>query len=277
MPVPSITAQARGPARLLRWGSAEKDVMRTSAMFGLQAVSPLHCASAPAFLLATRPSRFPQPARRHPPSTESHAPSLLLPLHCTPALVIGGCAAAAHQAEKLALGEGSKLVMAAVESRYNQGVYGLVANLGGLVVRVVFQPLEEAAFVAFSTWQGSADAAAGDGASGSAGASKKGGDAGASGSSSDSAKAGQRGEHLERLSGALVALTKGVSLLGLLAVAFGPAYSYTALRLVYGLKWSETEAPRVLAVYCAYILLLALNGEQGLLDASYRALLCLAS
>ena len=32
------------------------------------------------------------------------------------------------------------------------------------------------------------------------------------------------------------------------------------LRLVYGQRWSETDAPRALAVYCLYILLLALNG-----------------
>ena len=32
------------------------------------------------------------------------------------------------------------------------------------------------------------------------------------------------------------------------------------LRLVYGQRWSETEAPKALAVYCLYILLLAVNG-----------------
>lgn len=47
---------------------------------------------------------------------------------------------------------------------------------------------------------------------------------------------------------------------GLLAVAFGPAYTYMLLRVVYGQRWSETEAPRALAVYCLYILLLAVNG-----------------
>lgn len=52
--------------------------------------------------------------------------------------------------EKLLLAEGSKMVLAALESSYSQGVYGLVANLGGLLVRTVFQPFEEAAFVAFS-------------------------------------------------------------------------------------------------------------------------------
>lgn len=47
---------------------------------------------------------------------------------------------------------------------------------------------------------------------------------------------------------------------GLLAVSFGPAYTYMLLRLMYGLRWSETEAPRALATYCLYILLLAVNG-----------------
>ena len=47
---------------------------------------------------------------------------------------------------------------------------------------------------------------------------------------------------------------------GLLAAAFGPAYTYMLLRLVYGQRWSETEAPRALAAYCLYILLLAVNG-----------------
>jgi hypothetical protein len=42
-------------------------------------------------------------------------------------------------AEKLVLAEGSKMMMAAFESHYNQGVYGLVTNLGSLVVRTIFQ------------------------------------------------------------------------------------------------------------------------------------------
>ena len=43
-------------------------------------------------------------------------------------------------------------------------------------------------------------------------------------------------------------------------MSFGPAYTYLLLRLLYGLRWSETEAPRALATYCVYILLLAVNG-----------------
>ena len=52
--------------------------------------------------------------------------------------------------EKLLLAEGSKLVMAAFENSHAQGVYGLVTNLGSLVVRTLFQPIEEAAFLSFS-------------------------------------------------------------------------------------------------------------------------------
>lgn len=42
------------------------------------------------------------------------------------------------------------MAMAAVQSSAVQGVYGLVTNLGSLVVRTLFQPFEEAAFTAFS-------------------------------------------------------------------------------------------------------------------------------
>lgn len=94
--------------------------------------------------------------------------------------------------EKLLLAEGSKMVMVAFQSSYYQGVYGLVSNLGSLVVRTIFQvirpppppgyhprlpellglrmdlsacmsgyskvarwsqPFEEAAFLAFSRWE----------------------------------------------------------------------------------------------------------------------------
>ena len=48
------------------------------------------------------------------------------------------------------LSEGSKMVLVALQSRFDQGVYGLVSNLGSLVVRALFQPLEEVAFTAFS-------------------------------------------------------------------------------------------------------------------------------
>ena len=130
--------------------------------------------------------------------------------------------------EKHVLAEGEKLVLAIFQSGYDQGVYGLVSNLGSLVVRIVFQPFEEAAFTAFS-----------HSAQGPAGASL----------------AGRR-----RQGELLLPLLKGVALVGLLAGALGPSYSYTVLRLAYGDRWAETDAPAVLTLYSFYVVTLALNG-----------------
>ncbi len=130
--------------------------------------------------------------------------------------------------EKHVLAEGEKLVLAIFQSGYDQGVYGLVSNLGTLVVRIVFQPFEEAAFTAFS-----------HSAQGPAGASL----------------AGRR-----RQGELLLPLLKGVALVGLLAGALGPSYSYTVLRLAYGDRWAETDAPAVLTLYSFYVVTLALNG-----------------
>lgn len=55
---------------------------------------------------------------------------------------------------------------------------------------------------------------------------------------------------------------RAVALVGLLAVTFGPWYSYVLLRVVYSQRWADTEAPVVLGCYTAYLLLLAVNGES---------------
>ena len=132
-----------------------------------------------------------------------------------------------------------------------QGVYGLVSNLGSLAVRTLFQPLEEAAFAAFSAWGGSGR---------QAGPAEPGKQQQQQQQQAVEAPAGHSAETLAQLAAALGVMTKAVGVLGLLAVSFGPAFSYTALRLVYGVRWSETEAPAVLSAYCGYVLLLALNG-----------------
>ena len=40
--------------------------------------------------------------------------------------------------------------MTKVQSAYDQGVYGLVVNLGSIAARLILQPFEEAAFMSFS-------------------------------------------------------------------------------------------------------------------------------
>jgi oligosaccharide translocation protein RFT1 len=131
---------------------------------------------------------------------------------------------------KLLLAEGSKAVLAAATPLQEQGVYGLVNNLGSLIVRTLFQPYEEIAFVAFSRAPSS--------------------------SSSPSATTKAKRERAVLLS----TLCRGASFLGGLAAAFGPAYSYLALWLLYGSRWAESGAPAALALYSCYVALLAVNG-----------------
>ena len=58
----------------------------------------------------------------------------------------------------------------------------------------------------------------------------------------------------------LALLVRAISVVGLLAAAFGPGYAYLALLLAYGRRWADTGAPAALGLYSAYIPLLAANG-----------------
>ncbi len=128
--------------------------------------------------------------------------------------------------EKHFLGEAEKFIMAIFQPNYDQGVYGLVNNLGSLVVRTVFQPFEQAVFTAFSM--------------------------------SDSDKGGKRG--MQRKADLLTMILKMVLVMGTYAVVFGPFYSFSVLWIAYGKRWAVSEAPHILAIYCVYVCCMALNG-----------------
>lgn len=132
---------------------------------------------------------------------------------------------AAQACGKLLLAEGSKAVLTVSTPLHEQGVYGLVTNLGSLVVRTLFQPYEEVAFVAFSR------------------PPQKEGDLG-----------------IRERAKLLQVLCRFICLVGCFAAAFGPAYSHLALLILYGPKWANTEAPNALALYSIYVALLAVNG-----------------
>merc|ERR1712150_285129 len=104
-----------------------------------------------------------------------------------------------------------------------------VSNLGSIVARLLFQPLEEMALALFGRLQAKA---------------------------TTSTTAEQKAAPCRAFS----VLFRLLVLLGLVFACFGPAYSHTLLHLLYGPSWSETGAPRVLAWYCTYILLMAVNG-----------------
>lgn len=133
--------------------------------------------------------------------------------------------------EKLVLAEGEKMVMVMVESNFNQGVYGLVSNLGSLVVRTLYQPFEEAAFTSFRKYS----CAEGD-------------------------KHVQNTHTQQTLGPLLTAMLRAMLIVGSMFATFGPSYSGLLLHILYGSTWSRSEAPTVLGYYCFYIFLLGANG-----------------
>ncbi|RWW82324.1 hypothetical protein BHE74_00009232 [Ensete ventricosum] len=70
----------------------------------------------------------------------------------------------------------------------------------------------------------------------------------------------QSSQRIVKLRSSLVEALKVVLLIGLVVLAFGPSYSYTLVRLLYGRKWSDGEAPAALRYYCFYVTTLAMNG-----------------
>ncbi|KAL6511897.1 hypothetical protein OROGR_021494 [Orobanche gracilis] len=69
-------------------------------------------------------------------------------------------------------------------------------------------------------------------------------------------------EKKKKLARSLNDALKLVLLIGLVVIAFGPSYSYSLIRLLYGRKWSDGEASTALQCYCLYVIVLAMNGTS---------------
>lgn len=166
--------------------------------------------------------------------------------------------------EKLLLTEGEKFVLATstpTENRNDAGVYGLVHNLGSLVARLLFQPIEEASFMQFSRILSHTEARSGDTSLDDRTLQQK-----------MSRKARRQWKALlleagpqvpvrqrEQSLGLLALVLKAVLLIGCTACCFGPPFSFTFLHLAYGAVWSHTDAPVALSCFSVSPILLALR------------------
>uniref|UniRef100_A0AAV1U5B9 Protein RFT1 homolog n=1 Tax=Peronospora matthiolae TaxID=2874970 RepID=A0AAV1U5B9_9STRA len=142
-----------------------------------------------------------------------------------------------QSAVKYLLTEGDKWVLTGFASLHDMGIYGLVSNLGSLVPRIVFLPIEEATKAIFSKL---------------ALAQKHKTD-------EEDDKIGK----MDRLANGqtlLLVLLKLMNLVGLAFVCFGTSYANTLVLLLYGAEKVQQGVGVALAGYCAYIPFLGVNG-----------------
>lgn len=135
---------------------------------------------------------------------------------------------------KYVLTQGDSILITALTSLSDQGAYALASNYGGLIARMLFQPIEESSRNLFAKLCADSDA-------------------------TERITAEKR-NNLKQAASILIKILRFYSLISLLAFSIGPQLSYPLLALVAGKKWSATAASSVLASYCNYIPLLAING-----------------
>ena len=138
---------------------------------------------------------------------------------------------------KQLLTSGDQYLVAVLAPQSSQGSYALASNYGGLLARVLFQPIEESSRSLFARLLPSGEV------------------------KTAASQVQQAITYLTRVLHAYL-------LLSIFAVSLGPPLAWPAIHLLLGSAWSSTEAPQVLASYCYYIPMLAVN---GLLEAFVAA------
>ncbi|KAI8872156.1 Rft-1-domain-containing protein [Ramicandelaber brevisporus] len=134
---------------------------------------------------------------------------------------------------------GDKIVLIKTGSDSQKGVYAMVENYGGLVVRLIFFPVEESSRMLFRRLLGQLKA-----------------------SDSPQVESKNVDEEKSKVSLGLKCLTALIRLnviIGAIFITFGPNFSTTFINLL-GDKWSRTNAAFVLSLFCLYIPAMGING-----------------
>ncbi|ORX57072.1 Rft-1-domain-containing protein [Hesseltinella vesiculosa] len=136
---------------------------------------------------------------------------------------------------KHVLTEGDKMLISALSTDRDQGIYAFVVNYGSLVARILFQPLEETGRTLFSKLLNKKES-----------------------------RTNERALALD----VLLLILRCHVVLGLVFICFATNYTSTLIDLLVGKKWSMTQAPSVLALYCMYVPIMGINGiTEGFVQA----------
>jgi hypothetical protein len=140
---------------------------------------------------------------------------------------------------KYVLTQGDSLLITSLASLADQGAYALASNYGGLIARMLFQPIEESSRNMFAKLCAHVE---------SPKVQEK----------EDSKKVEK--ENLAQASRVMTTILHLYAIISLFAIALGPTLAPLLLGIVVGKKWSATSAANVLSTYCYYIPFLAING-----------------
>ncbi|PYH47709.1 Rft-1-domain-containing protein [Aspergillus saccharolyticus JOP 1030-1] len=128
------------------------------------------------------------------------------------------------------LTQGDSMILAAMTSLEDQGIYALASNYGGLVARIVFQPIEESSRSFFSSLLHS------------------------------SGPENQRAKNLGLAKKHLAEILRAYGIIAAVAFPLGPALVPLVLDFIGGRSWASTKVNSLLSLYCLYIPFLAFNG-----------------
>ncbi|KAI4682149.1 uncharacterized protein J4E88_005038 [Alternaria novae-zelandiae] len=146
-----------------------------------------------------------------------------------------------QSALKYVLTQGDSLLITTLASLADQGAYALASNYGGLIARMLFQPIEESSRNMFAKLCANVET--------SSSTEKK-----------DLKKSDEQKQNLAQASRVLSTILRLYGIISLFAVTLGPVLAPVLLSIVAGQKWSATSASQVLSTYCYYIPFLAING-----------------
>jgi hypothetical protein len=171
----------------------------------------------------------------------THGTSIAFKYFSTPLLRLTG-SLTLQSALKYILTQGDSLLITTYTSLADQGAYALASNYGGLIARMLFQPIEESSRNMFAKLCASPETAT------------------STRDANNEQQLQERRRNLSQAARVLTIILRLYSIISLFAVTLGPTLAPLLLSVVAGRKWSATNASNVLATYCYYIPFLAING-----------------